>query len=227
MKSSNPVYRKYRYAVIATDVIIFTVREGALQVLLIQMKKFPFTGAWAAPGGLVKGFESVDDAAERMLKEKTSVRTAYLEQLATFGKVDRDPFGRVVSVAYFSLIPSLGISLSTTQEYQNVAWFPVHQLPTLAYDHEEMIGSAIERLKSKLEYTNIAYGLLPKEFTLTELQEVYQTILGRPLDKRNFRRKFLSLGLIRDIGRQRRGEANRPAELYVFASRTLQNVQIL
>lgn len=221
------VAKKYTFAVIATDVVIFTVQEGQMKVLLIQMKKAPFTGQWAAPGGLVKPNESVDKAAERQLVAKTGVRNVYLEQLYTFGKVKRDPFGRVVSVAYFALIPYGGLRLKTTKEYEDVTWFPIKKLPKLAYDHAEIIRYAVERLKSKLEYTNIVYSLLPKEFALSELQGLYEIILGKKFDKRNFRKKILSLPLLKKLGKKRGGDANRPAELYSFTRRKPLRIRVL
>jgi len=221
------VIKKYTFAVIATDVVIFTVQEGQLKVLLIQMKKPPFTGRWAAPGGLVKPDESVESSAKRQLLAKTGVRNIYLEQLYTFGEVNRDPFGRVVSVAYFALIPYGGFQLQTTKEYEDVAWFPVKILPRLAYDHREIIRYAIERLKSKLEYTNVVYSLLPREFTLSELQGLYEIILDKKLDKRNFRKRVLSLPLLKKLGKKRGGDANRPAELYSFVRRKPLRVRVL
>ena len=221
------ISKKYKFAVIATDVAIFTVQDNELRVLLIKMKKSPFTGTWAVPGGLVKPSESVDEGAKRILKEKTGVVNVYLEQLYTFGKVNRDPFGRVVSVAYFALIPSRGVSLQTTEEYADVDWFPVIELPKLAYDHSEVVDCAVNRLKAKLGYTNIVYSLLPSEFTLGELQNIYEIILDRALDKRNFRKKLFSLRLVRKTGKRQIGEANRPAELYAFVSKKMQRAEIL
>lgn len=219
--------KKYKFAVIATDVVIFTVRDGQLQALLIKMKKKPFTNCWAAPGGLVKPDESVDDAAKRHLYMKTGVRNVYLEQLYTFGKVSRDPFGRVVSVAYYALIPSAGLQLKTTGEYGEVSWFPVNRLPKLAYDHQEIINRAIQRLKDRLGYSNVVYSLMPRDFTLSDLQKIYEIILNKKVDKRNFRKKIFSLDLVKRIGRKRVGEANRPAELFVFTSRQLQRFKIM
>lgn len=220
--------KKYQFAVIATDVVILTIQNNELKVLLIRMKKAPFTGKWAAPGGLVASDESVDDSAERHLVEKAGLKNVYMEQLYTFGKVSRDPFGRVVSVAYSALIPpDAKVKIATTQEYQDIAWFPVKHLPPMAYDHKEIIAYAIERLKSRIEYTNIVYGLMPKEFTLGELQDVYELILGRKLDKRNFRRKISSAQMIKELDKKREGEANRPATLYVFTTRKPQNVEMI
>jgi 8-oxo-dGTP diphosphatase len=219
--------KKYEFAVIATDVVIFTIKDDKLQVLLIKMKKDPYTGKWAVPGGLIDTEESVDSAAQRVLMEKTGVKNVYLEQLYTFGKVDRDPFGRVVSVAYFALIPSDGLIVKTTEEYSNINWFSVDDLPGLAYDHREVLELSIERLRAKLEYTNIVYSLLPVEFSLTDLQKAYEIILGKQLDKRNFRKKILSLKLVKESGKKQIGSANRPAELYTFRERKLKNVEIL
>jgi 8-oxo-dGTP diphosphatase len=221
------VQKKYKFAVIASDVVIFTVQDEELKVLLIKMKKIPFENKWAVPGGLVGGEEDLDQAAKRILYSETSVKDVYLEQLYTFGKVNRDPFGRVVSVAYFALAPIGGVSLKTTKDYADVKWVSVKKLPALAYDHDEIIAHALGRLKGKLEYTNIIYSLLPTEFALSDLQKMYEIILGRELDKRNFRKKIMTLQLIKKVNKKRYGGANRPAELYTFIKKTPQNVEIL
>ena len=212
---------------IAADVVILTIEDNLLKVLLIEMKKRPYSKHWALPGGLVKPHESLDKAANRHLAEKAGVKDAYLEQLYAFGDVDRDPFGRVVSVAYMALVASSGLKLKTTKEYAGVKWFAVNRLPLLAYDHKKIIGYAIARLKAKLEYTNIVYSLLPAEFTLSSLQNIYEIIHEKKMDKRNFRKKILSLELVRALDRKERGRANRPPELYSFAKRSPQIVQIL
>ena len=219
--------KKYQFAVIASDVVILTVRDGALQVLCIQMQKAPFTGKWAVPGGLVKPAESVDHAAHRLLAEKTGIRNVYLEQLYTFGKVKRDPFGRVVSVAYFALVPSDHLQLHTSKEYADVRWFPIRKLPAMAYDHAEIVQTAVQRLQAKLGYTNIVFSLLPKAFTLSELQNVYEIIIGKSFDKRNFRKKVLGLKLVRPTGEKRVGEANRPAQLFSFTHHSIARADIL
>lgn len=208
--------KKYMHAVIATDVVIFTIEEGELKVLLIQMKKHPYENAWALPGGLIHGDESLETSAQRQLVSKTGVKHGYLEQLASFGDPKRDPFGRVVSVAYFALIPIGTRELKTTEEYGGVAWFSTAKLPKLAYDHRRILGVALARLQSKLAYTNIVQELLPKTFTLTELQKVYEIVLGRKLDKRNFRKKILDLELVAATGAIQKGKASRPAALYHF-----------
>lgn len=212
--------------VIATDVVIMTVRDGSLQILLMKMQKAPYLKAWAIPGGRVHIDETVDHAARRHLFLKTGVKDLYLEQLYTFGTVGRDPFDRVVSVAYFALVPPDDIRIDTNLPF-HVEWFPVSKLPTLAYDHREIITMAIDRLRSKLEYTNIVYSLLPREFTLTDLQSTYETILGQRFDKRNFRKKVLSLGFIKKTTKMQRGDAHRPAALYAFTRRQPQVVSVL
>lgn len=219
-------YKKFKHTVVATDVVIFTMQKELLKVLLVKMKKQPFLGTWAVPGGMVKVTESVDEAALRHLYHETGVKDIYLEQLYTFGTVDRDPTGRVVSVAYFALIPSNGLIIGASKGDEEVAWFPIKNLPELAYDHPGMIKYALERLKAKLGYTNIIYSLLSQKFTLTELQNLYEIILERKLDKRNFRRKFLSLGLIRKTADKKRSGAHRPAQLYRFTERKPQIVEI-
>lgn len=212
---------------VAVDIVIFTVDNGRLKVILIQMKKKPFTGKWAFPGGLVGLRESLDDAARRELYEKTGVKNVYLEQLYTFGEVRRDPFSRVVSVAYFALVNRKQIKkLITTSKYQRIDWFDVNKLPRLAYDHNEVAKYAIARLRAKLEYTNIAFSLLPRYFTLAALQEAYEIILGRKLDKRNFIKKIDTLHLLRKTQKFEKG-AHRPARLYEFRSRKPQIIEIL
>jgi len=219
--------KAYTHAVIATDVVIFTVEKGVLKVLLIAMRKHPYKKHWAMPGGLVRGGESLEESAMRHLEHKTGVRDVYLEQLATFGDPKRDPFGRVVSVAHMALLSSQALNLKTTKEYAGVAWFPVAKVPPLAYDHKEILRFAHERLQGKLAYTNIAYGLLPKEFTLSELQSTYEIILEHKLDKRNFRKKLLALRLVTSTKKYRRDGPHRPAELYRFTHRTPRVVEVL
>ncbi len=201
---------------VAVDAVIFTIKENELCILLIQMKKKPFTDQWAIPGGLVDEQETSKSAAERILFSQTGVKNAYLEQLRTFDNADRDPAGRVISVAHYALLPSADIPLETTDKYQDVRWWPVKDLPQLAYDHKHIVKLATTRLASRIEYTNVAWSLLPKEFTLTELQGVYEVILDRDLDKRNFRKRINDLSLVEPTGSKRSGEAFRPAALYRF-----------
>lgn len=218
--------QRYKFAAIATDVVVFTLRNNEPNVLLIKMKKKPYSGFWAAPGGLVLPRESVDASAKRILRTKAGLSNVYLEQVYTFGGVNRDPFGRVVSVAYMALIPFTD-KILTTPDHDEIAWFSVRSLPKLAYDHREIISTSFKRLQAKLEYTNIVFSLLPKDFTLSEMQIVYESILGKTIDKRNFRKKILSLGIVKSTGSKRAGEANRPAKLYSFVTRKQKVVDIL
>jgi 8-oxo-dGTP diphosphatase len=211
---------------VAADAVIFTVRDGRLCVLLIQMKKRPYGGRWALPGGLIEGKETTMAAAKRILKGQTGVGKAFLEQLATFDEPGRDPFGRVVSVAYMALVPSGDVRLKTTEKYSDVRWWPVDRLPRLAYDHSLMAKVALNRLRGKLSYTNIAWSVLPREFTLGELQAAYEAILGRGLDKRNFRKKALSLTLLKRAGKLL-GQAHRPAQMYSFRTTEPTQVEIV
>lgn len=213
---------------VAVDVAVFTVRDDALQVLLVQTAGGPFAGAWALPGGLVHDDETLDAAATRELFAHTGVHDVYLEQLYTFGSPDRDPHARVVSVAYVGLVPPTGrlAELVANPKYTRTTWWPAHRLPPLAYDHRDVVRTAVERLRAKLRYTNLVYTLVPSSFTLTELQTVYEAILARRLDRRNFRKKLLASGLVADLARQRRG-AHRPAVLYRFRRRRPMTVAIL
>ena len=184
----------------AVDVAVLTIDGGELLTLLVKIKTGPLAGTWAFPGGLVSISETLEAAARRELFEKTGVADIYLEQLYTFGEPERNPIRRVVSVAYIALVPHRGAFLRRGAKYADIGWFPVRGLPRLAYDHNEVAAAALARLRSKLGYTNIAWSLLPESFTLAELQQVYEVILGRRLDRRNFRKKVISLGLLK-IGR--------------------------
>jgi 8-oxo-dGTP diphosphatase len=212
---------------VAVDASIFRIKDGNLCVLLIQMKKRPFEGMWAIPGGLLKNDETSLKAATRILSTQTGVSDVFLEQLMTFDNIDRDPSGRVVSVAYYALLPDQEVELHTTDKYADVGWWTVKKLPSLAYDHKQLIKEARERIAGKIQYTNIVWSLLPKSFTLTELQQVYEIILDKTLDKRNFRKRINALELIKPTGKKRVGMAHRPAELYQFKHRKLEYVQIM
>lgn len=212
---------------VATDAVIFTVRRGELMALLIQMKKAPYAGKWAVPGGIIGQTETSEQAARRILTTQTGVSDAHLEQLATFDDPKRDKLGRVISVAYVALVASEKVVLQTTDKYADVRWWPAGKLPPLAYDHKKVVAVAVERLRSKLEYTNVAWSLLPKAFTLSELQDTYEVILGRAMDKRNFRRKVLELGLVETTGEKSQGGAHRPAELFRFAKHRLEYINVI
>jgi tRNA-2-methylthio-N6-dimethylallyladenosine synthase len=200
---------------VAVLVVIFTVDEGGLRVLLIRRSAPPFKDAWSLPGGLLNHAESLDDAAVRKLDEETGVTDVFLEQLYTFSDLD----GRgTAAVAYFALVDIRRTHLAPRREWPP-AWFPVGDLPPLAFRNETVIDYALRRLRAKLDYSNVAYSLLPAEFSLSQLQRTYEAILGRPLDKRNFRKRILSLGIIEPTGRRESEGRHRPAQLYRFRER--------
>ncbi|MBI2359092.1 MAG: NUDIX hydrolase [Deltaproteobacteria bacterium] len=211
---------------VAVDVVIYTLDRRALQCLLVRVKEGPFAGEWAFPGGLVGAEESLDQAAQREVYERTGIGNGYLEQLYTFGKPERDPATRVVSVSYLALVSPHGIRLNPASKYAGIQWRRADRLPGLAYDHDQVGRLALKRIRSKLQYTNIVYSLLPAEFTLGELQEVYETILHRSLDRRNFRKKILALGLLKQLRSKRRG-THRPASLYAFSRRQPMIIEML
>jgi 8-oxo-dGTP diphosphatase len=200
---------------VTTDVILFTLREGRLQVLLVQRKHPPFAGLWAIPGGFIGLDESLEQAALRELREETGVEDVYLEQLYTFGDPGRDPRGRVITVAYLALVSAAAVEPRAGDDAAQARWWPMEALPPLAFDHARILAYALKRLRYKLEYTAVGFELLPEAFTLSELQGAYETILGVRLDKRNFRRKMLRAGVIEETGAYRGGEG-RPAMLYRF-----------
>ncbi|MBI3324618.1 MAG: NUDIX hydrolase [Candidatus Omnitrophica bacterium] len=206
-----------RYAV-AVDVVLFTIQDGALKVLLARRERAPFLGVWSLPGGLVRRDESVDEAALRELQVETGIRTVYLEQLYSFGALDRDPRGRVIAVAYYAVVDSGRAELRAGGKNggAKARWCAVTHLPSLAFDHRQIISYALERLQNKVNYTSVAFQLLPKTFTFPKLQEAYEIILGQALDKRNFRKKMLQLGILRDTGEQQVEGRQRPARLYAF-----------
>lgn len=207
----------YERPSVTVDVVILTLREGRLKVLLIKRKRWPFEGMWAIPGGFVNPDESLEDAAERELKEETGVGDVYLEQLYTFGDPGRDPRTRVITVVYYALMRSDRLRLRAADDAADAGWFSLHDLPELAFDHHKILSYTLQRLRGKLEYTTIGFQLLPREFTLSELQEVYEAILGRPLDKRNFRKKLLQTGILERADGTRRVGQHRPAQLYRFS----------
>jgi 8-oxo-dGTP diphosphatase len=199
---------------VTVDIVIFTIQSGSLRVLLIKRAAPPFQGKYAIPGGFVHEDEGLEEAALRELREETGVSDVYLEQLYSFGDPERDPRTRVITVAYFALI-SADRSLRAGTDAAEASWWPMDRLPALAFDHRKILDYAIERLRNKLEYTTVGFQLLPEKFTLTELQEVYEAILGKKLDKRNFRRKIALLKILKALPEYRRG-GQRPAQLHRF-----------
>jgi len=196
--------------------VILTIANDDLQVLLIKRGVEPFRGRWTLPDGFVEIEESLERAAARELKEEVGVTNVYLEQLFTFGDPKRDPRGRVISVSYFALIDAEHQNIVAASDAADAEWHSVFNLPKLAFDHKKILDYAVWRLRNKIEWTTVGYELLPKKFTLSELQRVYEIILQRPVDKRNFRKKILAQGQIREINETRSDVAHRPAKLYSF-----------
>lgn len=206
--------KEYKRPSVTVDIVLFTYSAEQLQVLLIRRGHDPFAGAWALPGGFVDIDESLEAAAARELFEETGVRDVFMEQLAVFGDPDRDPRGRVISVAYVALAGADIVATTRAgDDASAAAWFDAYDPPRLAFDHDRILGVALQRLRHTLEHTTQGLHLLPAKFTLPELQKVYEIIQGETLDKRNFRRKFLSLGILEDTGEVQYGD-HRPAKLY-------------
>ena len=202
---------------LTVDIVIFTIEQGALKVLLVKRGIEPFAGHYAIPGGFVLENESLDQAAMRELREETGVAEVYLEQLYSFGDPKRDPRGRVVTIAYYALISAEHSQLRAGSDAAAAAWFAVDAVPDLAFDHPKILEYAVERLRNKLEYTTVGFQLLPEKFSLSELQEVYEAILGKKLDKRNFRRKLALLKILKPTSEYRR-DGRKPARLYRFVA---------
>jgi 8-oxo-dGTP diphosphatase len=216
---------KYPRPALTVDIVIFTLRDSRLQVLLIQRLNEPYAGSWALPGGFVEMDESLEDAASRELKEETGITQAYLEQLYTYGDPQRDPRGRVVSIAYYALIPAdAPVRTEGGSDAGQARWFPVDELPELAFDHNEIVDYALRRVRYKLEYTAVGFELMPEEFTLSEIQHTYEIILGEALDKRNFRRRMLASGIIEPTHLKKGGEG-RPARLYRYRADAVAEVK--
>jgi 8-oxo-dGTP diphosphatase len=214
-----------RFAVLAIDVALFTVLDHRLCVLLIPVDRPPhFVSRRGLPGGLIAPEETAEQAVARHLRDKAEISGVYVEQLATFSAVDRDPRGRVVSVAYLGLMPAEQAAAVPLARGQR--WMPVDQVDHLAYDHDEILAAACERLRARLGYSTIARHLLPREFTLTELQQTYETVLGRPFDKRNFRKKLQEAGIVRATGKMRTGQPSRPAEFHRFAGTDVRVIEL-
>lgn len=202
----------------SVDNVIFGFDGGDLKVLLIQRGAAPYRGKWALPGDLVYPNEDLDTAAERVLEQLTGLRGVYLEQVRTFGAVDRHPLGRVITIAYFSLIKISDYTVTPASFAQSAKWHSVAAVGDLAFDHNEILESCLNRLKRKVRMAPIGFELLPPKFTLTELQQLYESILAPPkgIDKRNFRKKILSTNLLNDLNEVQEGVAHRPAKLYQF-----------
>jgi 8-oxo-dGTP diphosphatase len=220
-------YGRNEHAVIAVDIVIFTLEKGVLKALFLEPNKPEYKNMWALPGALVHSEEGLETAVQRVLQEKAHLPKLLIDQLATFGEPQRDPYGRVVSVAYMAFLHEEEYAQYVQQIHEHKqSWLSVPTTRPLAYDHALIVKTAVARLRSKVGYTNIAQGLLPKHFTLTHLQSVYEAILGIQMDKRNFRRKVLEVKLVEDTGKKLTGGKNRPAALFAFSSKKLIEVSL-
>jgi 8-oxo-dGTP diphosphatase len=207
---------EYPRAALTVDSVVFGFDGGDLQVLLIRRGLQPFKGKWALPGGFVRVEETLEEAARRELEEETGLKEVFLEQLYTFGAVKRDPRERVVSVAYYALTKPADHTTVASTDAAEAEWFPVNAIPALAFDHADILATALTRLRGKLTYQPIGFELLQPQFTLTQLQRLYEAVLGEDIDKRNFRKKVLSFDLLIPLKEKLREGAHRPAQLFRF-----------
>ncbi len=206
---------------LTVDCVIFglDLDEETLKVMLIQRDVEPYEGVWAIPGGFVRSGETLMQAATRELEEETGIKDVFLEQLYTFGDPDRDPRGWIVSVAYYALVSPDKHDIRATADAREAQWFPVTSVPRLAFDHEEILARALERIRGKLTYAPLGFELLPQKFTIKQLQKVYEIVLGRTLDNRNFRKKIFAMDVLRELGEMQKGVPHRAARLYKFDER--------
>jgi 8-oxo-dGTP diphosphatase len=207
---------QYPRAALTVDCVVFGFDDGELEVLLIERALEPFKGRWALPGGFLRVDETVDEAARRELAEETGLGNVFLEQLYTFGAVNRDPRERVVSVAYYALVKLSDHRAKAATDASNAEWFPISKVPRLAFDHAEVFAAALARLKGKVRYEPIGFELLPPKFTLSQLQHLYEAVLEMALDKRNFRKKVLGFGLLISLKETQMLGRHRPAQLFRF-----------
>ena len=214
-----PYTYEYPRPALTVDCIIFGLDASEqLKVLLIERLQDPFAGHWALPGGFVEMDEDLETAALRELEEETGLTGVFIEQLYPFGNPERDPRGRVISVAYYALVNLGAYTLKAASDAKQLQWYPVKDLPQLAFDHALILQTALNRLRAKVRYQPVGFELLPEQFTLSQLQSLYETILGIPINKRNFRARILKMGVLMEQGRQE-GVAHRPATLYAFDRR--------
>jgi len=211
-------FKKDRFYV-TVDAVVFTILDNELKIIIIRRKNPPFKGYFALPGGFVELDENLDGAAERELKEETGVENIFLKKLKPFGKVGRDSRGRVITIPYLAIISGKNVKLHSTCDAELARWYSIYNLPKLAFDHKEIISYALNKLRSEIEKSNIAFQIIPKKFTLTELQRVYEIILNKKLDKRNFRKKLSELLILKELPETKMEGAHRPARLYSFRLR--------
>jgi 8-oxo-dGTP diphosphatase len=230
MAKQSPTEKHLKFAVLATDIALFTMRDGQLFLRMTAVDRPPyFPASKGLPGGLIDPKETAEEAARRLLNDKAHVRSEkiYLEQLYTFSEIDRDPRGRVVAVAYIGFIPWESLTPTEQLDTKEAWWVHAESTTKLAYDHNHVQRVACERVRSRVRYTTLMVKLMPQEFTLTELETAYENILKADLDKRNFRKKILKLNILKVLGRKRSGGAFRPAELYSFATTDVHDIEMI
>ena len=210
---------------LTVDAVVFGLDDEDLKVLLIRRDLEPFRGRWALPGGFVRVEESIEDAVRRELQEETGISEVFLEQLYTFGAVGRDPRERVVTVAYYALVRLSDHRIKAATDARDAAWFAVSEARGLAFDHDRILAVALERLKGKVRYQPIGFELLPPQFTLSQLQRLYETVLETPLDKRNFRKKILAMDFLVALDEVEKDVAHRAARLYRFDRKKYRELQ--
>lgn len=201
---------------LSVDAVVFGYEAGKISIILIKRKYEPFKGKWAIPGGFVLKDESLETAVERELEEETGITINYLEQLYTFGALDRDPRGRVVSVAYFGLVRPNTFKIIAATDAEQVQWFPINNLPDLSFDHQTILNAAIKRLQAKITYEPIGFELLDAKFPFSDLEKLYTTLLGRAVDRRNFRKKIIGLNILDELDEKVSKGSGRPANLFQF-----------
>ncbi len=208
-------------SIFTADCAIFGFKEGELHVLLIERNEYPFKDWWALPGFFVEHNETIDDAVKRILFEHTGLTNIYMEQLYTFGGLHRHPQGRIITVAYYAMLRLEALnSLKASSNYvRNASWHPLKDLPELAFDHKHIIEKSIDKIRRKVSHSPIAFELLPEKFTLTQLQQLYEAIWDKKLDKRNFRKKMLNYNILKELNEKQKGVSYRAAKLYKFDKR--------
>jgi len=211
---------------VTVDIVIFTIQDNDLKVLLVKRDIEPFKNKWAIPGGFVRIDEDLDKAAKRELEEETGVKDVYLEQLYTFGDPKRDPRGRVITVSYFALISSSFINLKVSTDVSDAKWFSISNLPQVAFDHKKILNYALKRLRWKFEYTPVAFSMLPKDFPISELQNMYEIVFDKKFDKRNFSKKLLALNILKEEG-IKKDVSHRPPRLYSLKADIGEIVEII
>ena len=216
---------EYPHPAVTVDCVVFGLDDGDLKILLIERALEPYQGRWALPGGFIKMDEDLETSARRELTEETGVSELYLEQLAAFGSPGRDPRERVITVAYFAIVNLFDHNLKADTDARRAVWFPADELPDLAFDHHLIFDEALRRLRGKVRYQPVGFEFLPKKFSLTQVQKLYETILGEGLDKRNFRKKILSTGLLVPLGELEVDVAHRAAQLYRFDAEAYARLQ--